>query len=82
MISLTEHLASSIIVDQHLSEEELSHEFHLMAIRNQAAAELVRGEISVDVYENIIFECGVDPISWLQVVEKNIAQDPDYAIPN
>lgn len=81
MLTLTEHLATSIITDENLSDDELRHEFHLMAIRNQAAAELVRGEISVDIYENILFECGVDPISWLKVAEENINNDPNYAIP-
>ena len=80
MLTLTEHLATSIITDENLSDDELRHEFNLMAIRNQAAAELVRGEINVDVYENIIHECGVDPISWLKVVEENINNDPHYAI--
>lgn len=80
MITLIEHLATSVITDENLSDEELRHEFKLMSVRNQAAAELVRGEISVDVYENIIHECGVDPISWLKVVEENIDNDPNYAI--
>lgn len=80
MISLTEHLASAVIVDAHWSDEEFRHEFELMAIRNQAAGELVRGEISVDVYEDILDQCGIDPISWLKEVEKGIDKDPNYAI--
>lgn len=58
MISLTEHLASGVVVSPNMSDEEFRHEFELMAIRNQAAGDLVRGEISVDVYEDILSECG------------------------
>lgn len=80
MISLTEHLASAIIVDARWSEEEFRHEFERMAIRNQAAGDLVRGEISVDVYEDILDLSGINPISWLKEVKKDVAKDPNYAI--
>ena len=82
MIGLTEHLASGLVMDVNMSDEEFRHEFNLMAIRNQAAAELVRGEISFDVYEDILNQCGINPIDWLKKVKEGIDGDPNYAIFN
>lgn len=79
-LNLTQHLATSIVIDETMTDDEISHEFNLMAIRNQAAAEFVRGEISLDVYEDILNECNVNPIAWLEVVQRNIDNDPNYAI--
>ena len=75
---LLHHLSVGIIITPELSEEEFEHEATLMGIRNQAAVELIRGEIDVEVYENILDATGINPINWLKEVEETITRDSSY----
>ena len=77
---LTEHLATQVIITPSMSPEELDHEFTLMVQRNNAASDLVKGHIDLDQYEDILYECGIDPIEFEDQVMNNLDNDPAYGI--
>jgi hypothetical protein len=49
-----------MIITKHMDDDELAHEFDLMMIRSQAAADLIHGEITIDDYLDTLAECEVD----------------------
>lgn len=75
---LVRHLATQVIVTDSMSQEEFAHEFSLMAQRNHAASDLVRGIISLDQYEDILNECGICPIKFEDQVMDNLDNDPTW----
>ena len=52
--------ATPIIISPDMDESEFAHEFRLMTIRSNAAAELVTGQITIDDYLDTLAECDVD----------------------
>lgn len=77
---LTEHLATQIIITDTMCQSEIEHEFALMVQRNMAASDLVRGKISLDQYEDILYECGVCPIEFEDQVMDNLDKDPTWTV--
>ncbi|MFB2977410.1 hypothetical protein [Microseira sp. BLCC-F43] len=51
-------------------QKEFEYEVELMVIRQKALSELIQGSISLAEFEEVISECGIDPIeaeeNWTQ----------------
>jgi hypothetical protein len=63
-------LSMPVQITPHQSSEEFEYEVELMGIRQKALSELILGKMTLSEFEEIISECGVDPVeaeeNWMQ----------------
>jgi len=79
-MDLIEHFATQLVYTCDTSPEELQYEATLMIRRNSAAKDFVQGQISLDEYEGILYECGICPINFGNQVIENLDKDPQWTL--
>ncbi|WP_374877173.1 hypothetical protein [Microseira sp. BLCC-F43] len=56
-------LSMPVQITRYQCQQEFEYEVDLMLIRQKALSELIQGQISLSEFEEIISECGIDPIA-------------------